>query len=597
MASPPVATTEERETLPLLLTPMNIGKVRVRNRIVMPSMTTRAADGEGYVTDDVLAYYAARAEGGVGLVTIEMSSPEKVGRHRRFELGLYDDRFLPGLSKLADMLHGHGASVAIQLGHGGGHTRADVAGETPIAPSAIPHLVQEGDTETVIPEEMTPERIEQTVEAFVAAADRARRAGIDMVEIHAAHGYLISQFLTPAENRRTDRYGGSLENRARFGLEIVRRIKSSMPDLPVIFRLNGDDFFPGGMPFPEAEQVAVWSVEAGADAVHLTGGHYRSLPSAAIMIPPMAEPEATFLRFASAVRRRVDVPVIAVGRLGDPLQAARAVEEGHADFVALGRPLLADPEWVGKVRDGRPVRMCIACNTCVDGMREGSRLHCLVNPATGRERSLPNLEASQRPRFEGRRIAVVGAGPAGMSYAALAARGNEVTVFERNARPGGAFLLAALAPKFQGVDAAAAPMRKFVSNLEAACRQAGVVFRFSTDVLLNPELLDEFDEVVLATGANYPRGSGWLAPLLLRSGVLRLPGLRQLAASPALRRWFYYRARRPDRRLCAHLAVGERRITLIGDAKVAAKTPEAILSAYEAALAVEPVGRIGKEPR
>lgn len=578
----PLAGADYR--VPLLFTPGAIGGVRIRNRIVMPSMTTRGADADGFVTDDVLASYAARAEGGVGLITIEMSAPEKVGRHRRFELGIHDDRFLPGLSRLAAALHERGAAISIQLGHGGGHTRADICGEPPIAPSAVPHVVQEGITETVVPEEMTPARIEQTIEAFVAAAARAQQAGIDIVEVHAAHGYLVSQFLTPAENLRTDAYGGLLENRARMGLEIVRRIKARLPDLPVIFRLNADDFFPGGLVFAEAEQVAVWSVEAGADAVHVTAGHYRSQPSAAIMIPPMAEPEATFLHFAAAIRRRVEVPVIAVGRLGDPARAIRAVEEGDADFIALGRPLLADPEWVAKARAGRPVRLCIACNSCVDGMRTGGRLHCLVNPATGRERRFGNTEASQTLRWTGRRIAVVGAGPAGLSFAALASRKNGVTIFEKAAEPGGALRLAALAPIFQDVEATPAPIRKFIAGLEATCRAQGVVFRYSADVAARPGLLDGFDEIILATGASYRNGLGPLVTRLVGSGALRLPGLRRLGRSARVRDWFYHRARKADAGLAARLAAEGRRVTVIGDAKAPGKTAQAIFSAFEAAL-------------
>ena len=211
-------------TMNILLTPARIGSLEVPNRIVMPAMTTRTADEEGYVTDDTIAYYLARAQGGVGLITVEMASPEKVGRHRRREVGLYDDRFLPGLTRLVDEIHGAGSKASIQLGHGGGHTRLDICGETPIAPSAIPHPVYETTFETIVPEEMTKARIAVTIAAHAAAAARARKAGFDCVEIHAAHGYLISQFHAPFENRRADAYGGSLENRARFGLEVLRAV-------------------------------------------------------------------------------------------------------------------------------------------------------------------------------------------------------------------------------------------------------------------------------------------------------------------------------------------------------------------------------------
>ena len=269
----------------------------------MPPMTTRTADEEGHVTDDTLAYYLARARGGGGLITIEMASPEKAGRHRRREVGIYDDRFLPGLTRLVGEIHRAGAKASIQLGHGGGHTRIDICGETPIAPSAIPHPVYETTFETIVPEEMTKARIDATIAAHATAAVRARTAGFDCVEVHAAHGYLISQFHAPFENRRSDMYGGSLENRARFGLEVLRAVKAAVPGMPVIYRLSVEDFFPGGLPFDEGRQIAVWAAQAGADALHVTAGHYRSLPSAQVVLPPMSACPAASSVPASGVPR------------------------------------------------------------------------------------------------------------------------------------------------------------------------------------------------------------------------------------------------------------------------------------------------------
>ena len=287
----------------ILLTPARIGPVEIKNRIVMPPMTTRTADAEGFVTDDSVAYYMARVRGGVGLITVEMASPEKCGRHRRHEVGIYDDRFIPGLTRLVGEIHRGGAKASIQLGHGGGHTRIDICGETPIAPSAIPHPVYETTFETIIPEAMTKARIAQTIAAHVAAAQRAQQAGFDCVEVHAAHGYLISQFHAPFENRRNDEYGGSLENRARFGLEVLRAVKAAVPGLGVIYRLSVEDFFPGGLPFEEGRQIALWAAQAGADALHVTAGHYRSLPSAQVVLPPMTMPDGPFLDFAAEVKK------------------------------------------------------------------------------------------------------------------------------------------------------------------------------------------------------------------------------------------------------------------------------------------------------
>jgi len=563
----------------ILLTPARIGPVEISNRIVMPPMTTRTADEEGHVTDDTVAYYMARVHGGVGLITVEMASPEKAGRHRRREIGIYDDRFLPGLARLVDAIHRGGAKASIQLGHGGGHTRTDICGETPIAPSAIAHPVYEITFETIVPLEMTHARIEETVRAFAAAAVRARQAGFDCVEIHAAHGYLISQFHAPFENRRTDEYGGSLENRARFGLDVLRAVKAAVPGMGVVYRLSVEDFFPGGLPYSEGRQIAIWAAERGADALHITAGHYRSLPSAHRMIPPMTDPDAPFLDFAADVKKQVRVPVIAVGRLGDPATATEAVTSGKTDFVALGRSLIADPRWVEKLRRNEPIRRCLACNTCINEMRGGAGIGCVVNGAAGRETRF----ADPRPP-RGERIGVIGAGPSGLTYASLVANGNTVTVFEKDQRAGGAFRYAGKAPLFQEVEANEGSFDRYIADLVATCTHNGVEFRFQTDVAAQPEVLAPFDRIVIATGAEYRFGLGAIATTVLDWGGGRWPGLAQLLSAPAVRDWFYYKARSGTAAYLTRLAKPEQTVIAIGDAAQPGKSKQAIASAFDAAL-------------
>jgi 2,4-dienoyl-CoA reductase-like NADH-dependent reductase (Old Yellow Enzyme family) len=563
----------------ILLTPARIGSVVIPNRIVMPPMTTRTADADGFVTEDSVAYYLARALGGVGLITVEMASPEKVGRHRRHEVGIYDDRFIPGLTRLVEQIHRAGAKASIQLGHGGGHTRVDICGETPIAPSAIPHPVYETTFETIVPEEMTKARIDRTIAAHAAAAERAQKAGFDCVEVHAAHGYLISQFHAPFENRRTDEYGGSLENRARFGLEVLRAVKVAAHGMPVIYRLSVEDYFEGGLTFSEGRQIAIWAVYAGADALHVTAGHYRSLPSAQVVLPPMSYPDATFLHFAAGVKNAVDVPVIAVGRLGDPAIAAEAVATGSTDFVALGRALIADPQWVAKVSRGEPIRRCLACNTCINEMRGGARIGCVVNGAAGRETTFAHPKP---PR--GERIAVVGAGPAGLTYASLVAEGNQVTVFEKDDSPGGAFRYAGKAPLFQEVKASGRSFERYIADLVADCTRKGVEFWFDTNVMEQPRLLASYDRIVIATGAQYRLGLGPIATTILDWGVGRWPGFSQLFSLPKLRDWFYYKARRGTAARFVRLAKPGQAVDVIGDAAQAGKSKQAIASAFEAAL-------------
>jgi 2,4-dienoyl-CoA reductase-like NADH-dependent reductase (Old Yellow Enzyme family) len=553
----------------ILLTPARIGPVEIPNRIVMPPMTTRTADEDGFITDASVAYYMARVRGGTGLITVEMASPEKAGattprdRSRRL--------LLPGLTRLVAKSTA-GAKVSIQLGHGGGHTRIDICGETPIAPSAIPHPVYETTFETIVPEEMTKARIDQTIAAHVAAAIRAQKAGFDCVEVHAAHGYLISQFHAPFENRRTDEYGGSLENRARFGLDVLRAVKARSRHGD--HRLSVEDYLPGGRR-SEDRHIALNAARARC----VTAGHYRSLPSAQIVLPPMSMPDAPFLEFAAGVKQVVRVPVIAVGRLGDPKTAAAAVTTGKADFVALGRTLIADPDWVQKLARNAPIRRCLACNTCINEMRGGAGIGCVVNGAAGRETRFADAAP---PRNE--RIAVIGAGPAGLTYASLVAEGNAVTVFEKDAHPGGAFRYAGKAPLFQEVEASETSFERYIADLAAACAGKGVSFRFLTDVAAAPELLAPFDRIVVATGAAYRFGLGPIAKTMLDWGAGRWPLLSRLLSAPAFREWFYYRGRRGTADRFRPLAKPGQTVIAIGDAVAAGKSKQAIASAFDAAL-------------
>jgi dimethylglycine catabolism A len=273
--------------------------------------------------------------------------------------------------------------------------------------------------------------------------------------------------------------------------------------------------------------------------------------------------------------------VIAVGRLGDPARATAALADGKADFIALGRPLIADPDWPAKVRKAVPPRRCIACNTCVAEMRGGARIGCLVNGRAGRE-----TELSESPAIRGLRIAVIGAGPAGLTFAHLVAEANHVTLFERSDVPGGALRQAASAPLFQEVEAAEGPIEAFIADLAAACRMAGVELRLG----ITPTHADlaPFDRVVIATGAAYRMGLGPLARTLLATGLARKAPLAALFRRASLRDWFYHRARRAGGEAVRRALGRLPRVTVIGDALCAGKAKPAITSAFEAALAPEP---------
>jgi hypothetical protein len=293
----------------------------------------------------------------------------------------------------------------------------------------------------------------------------------------------------------------------------------------------------------------------------------------------MAGPDAPFLNYAADLKKDIAIPIIAVGRLGDPATAAAAIESGKADFIALGRTLVADPQWVVKVRNREPIRRCLACNTCIDGMRGGGGIGCVVNGMAGRETKFAQVRP---PR--GERIAVIGAGPAGLTYASLVADGNTVTVFEKDATAGGAFRYAGKAPMFNDVPAGQMTFARYVADMVAACQRHGVTFQFSIDVTENPGLLAPFDRIVVATGASYRFGLGPAATALLDAGAGRWPGLSRLLSSPALRQWFYYRGRQGTAGRIAPLARPGQAVTVIGDAAGAGKSKEAIAGAFEAAL-------------
>ncbi|MBI4271459.1 MAG: FAD-dependent oxidoreductase [Candidatus Rokubacteria bacterium] len=564
-----------------LFDPITIRGVEIPNRIVMPPMTTRLAAPDGGVTPELIQYFVARAEGGAGLITVEMCSPDPAGRHRARELGISDDRFVAGLRELTSRLKAAGSRASVQIGHAGGHTRQDVTGHPPVAPSALPHVVQEVDTRRVVPEELTTEGIRAVVQAFAEAAERAKRAGFDAVEVHGAHGYLIAQFLSPLDNRRGDEYGGSLRNRARFALEVVEACRKRVGDFPLVFRFSADEYAPGGFTPEEARELACWLVEAGVDVLHVSAGCYRSLPSGAVMIPPMSYPGGVFLHLARAIKAVVPVPVIAVGRLHDPAIAAMAVREGHADMVALGRQLIADPEWPRKVREGRTdeIRPCIACNTCVDGMREGHHVKCLVNPWAGRE-GQRRTSGADRPR----RVLVVGGGPAGMEAARrMAERGHRVLLVERRRELGGQLRLAAKAPLFQNVETSAPVVLTFVEFLARQLERAGVEVRLGETVIR--ELIDELkpETVVLATGASYRVPFGWFLPPLLDSRWGRSRAVKALLKKQWARRLLFSVMRKRNDGLERHVRRAGVPVQRIGDCNQPRKTVDAMRDAAELA--------------
>ncbi len=469
-----------------LFSPVRLGPLEVRNRLVMPPMSVNfGVDERGFITERHIAYLAARARGGTGLIFVGGGAVHPDGLDLPRMPPVWDDRFIPALSRLADEIRRLGARIGLQLLHGGRQAYHDRR----VAPSPLPALaVVKG-----VPRELGREEIRELVRCHAEAARRAKEAGFDCVEIHAAHGYLISEFLAPNANRRTDEYGGTFENRIRFLLEILRAIKARCGGFPVGVRFNGEDYVPGGWSLPEALRLAPRLEEAGADWLHVSAGVYGSMP---VTIPSMYEPFGLFVHLAEAVKKTVRIPVIAVGRIKDPLFAERILAEGRADLVAMGRAHLVDPELARKALTDRldEIRPCIGCcRGCIESVLALEEATCVVNPELGRESI---LEKAPQRAAASKAVLVVGAGPAGLTCArVLARRGHRVIVVDRRDRPGGT-LIEASRPPGRG------ELRDMIVSLISELERLGVEIRLRTSV--NETLLRELspDEVVLATGAN-----------------------------------------------------------------------------------------------
>jgi len=479
-----------------LFEPGTIGKLELKNRLVMPPLGG-FADREGNVVDRMAPFYEARAKGGVGLI-ICMSSTVLYKARAPGRLSLYDDKFIPRLRELSTVIHENGAKAGIQINHHGRSlSQIRNAFEHPeeidvVGASAIPWVWND-----VAPREATKEDIAEIADAFGEAARRAKEAGFDAVEILGGHGYLICQFLSPLTNRRTDEYGGSVKNRARLACEIISKVKEKVgADFPVIFRVSGSEFLSGGFTIEDTVEQAPLFVEAGTDAIDVTAGSFESNHWT---IPNYLFPPGTFVHTATAIKKAVHIPVIAVGKIGDPLFAEQILQEGRADFISMGRPLLADPELPNKAKEGRldDICRCIYCDNCFDtGWRprlrkRGVTLSCTVNPTLLQE-SEPAIIPAQTPK----KVMVIGGGPGGMEAAAiLAGRGHNVTLYEKEDKLSGQWHAASLPESRKDV------YPYLTQYLSRKLTQTKVNIILNTEV--TTELIKQLkpDVAVVATGA------------------------------------------------------------------------------------------------
>lgn len=483
MATTPLVA--DQRTAEVLGRPLDLGPVRLANRLVIAPHTVNFGIVDGVVDDTLIAYLARRARG-FAMTVLALAAPHPSGRAEPSQPWLWDDRFIPEVARVAEALRAAGTEPAIQLNHAGRQTnRTLLDGEQPVAPSPIPAASIYREP----PRALTLGEIADLVASHAAAARRAVAAGYRVINLHFGHGYLVSQFLSATSNVRDDAYGGSLENRMRFGLEIVEAIRREVgPDVAVDVRLNGRDFVDGGIEIPDAVTFATALVAHGATSLNVSGGVYGSDPFNLLL--PFDGLE--FLALAGTVRANVAAPVTGVGNIRFPREAADAITTGCCDLVGVSRAVMADPDWALKAlgEDPRPLRPCVGTvDGCSERLRHFEPAACQVNPELGREtRSRPAPAAR-------RRVLVVGAGPAGAAAAIRAAElGHDVVVVDRASEVGGALRWAATAP-------GGAPFGWLADHHAAELERLGVDVRLGAalDAATVAEVAP--DHLVVATGA------------------------------------------------------------------------------------------------
>jgi 2,4-dienoyl-CoA reductase (NADPH2) len=482
----------------LLWSPLRLGPVTVANRIVFSAHLTNYAE-DGRPSEQHAAYYAERAKGGVGLIITEEHSTHPTDwPYEKLIHGFHAD-VLPGYRRITEAVHAHGTPIFAQINHNGGQASSMYSRRAVWAPSPVADpLFRE------VPKAVTHAEIREVIEGYADVAERCAEGGFDGIELQCSHSSIVRGFLSPATNRRTDDYGGSLENRARLLLELVAAVRAAIgTDLALGVRLCGDELIDGGTRIDDAVAIAMM-VEATGHVDYLNTSIGVATASLFMIEASMHVPPGYASFIPSALRRAVDLPVVGVGRFKDPLQAERALAEGQCDLVGVVRGQIADPDFVAKSRSGHvdDVRLCLSCNQeCVGRMGLNRWLGCIENPRTGRESTRIGLALRpSRPR----RVLVVGAGPAGLQAAIAAARdGHVVTVCEREPHAGGQVTLAASVPN-------RAELGDLVRNQLAEARRLGVTIELGVDVDVAEVQRRGADRVIVATGAQVARP--WWAP-------------------------------------------------------------------------------------
>lgn len=463
-----------------LFTPAKIGSLELKNRCIMAPMSAALANPDGTVSDGLIAYFVARAKGGMGLIMTEYAFVQPNGRSSDHQISVAEDSMIPGLARLAEAVHENGAKICLQLQHGGRRSCVEST-----APSPIPF-----DKGHPTPRVLTTAEVYKLVDDFVAGAVRAKKAGYDMVEVHCAHGYLLNDFVSPRANRRVDEFGGSMEGRARAAVMIIRGIKEACgADYPVSVRLSGEELVTDGNRKRDAAAMAQLFEEAGADLINVSCG----VNGVGYGIAPAAKETGHNVEAAEEIHRVVDCAVSVAGRINEPEYAEAILRAGKAEFVSFGRALFADPEFANKAMEGREEEICpcVGClQRCYGSYGHGGVYRsCMVNPFAMRETTM-KLEPAEVKK----KIVVVGAGPAGMEAAwTAAARGHAVTLYEKEASVGGQFQIAAMPPHKQ-------LLARAITYYYRMCQKYGVEMHFNTEADKALILAQKPDAVILATG-------------------------------------------------------------------------------------------------
>lgn len=476
-----ISMTEQYSSL---FQPIKIGKLELKNRLSVPPMGTGFAE-DGHVSDRLLKYLEERSKGGFGLIITEFTAIDsETGFGTPNQLCLYDDKFIPSFKKLADAVHKYGARLAVQLFHPGRSTLPRYnGGRQPVAPSEVADPVMRQ-----VPHALTIEEIHALVEKFAQGARRAKEAGLDAVELHGAHGYLIPQFLSAYANRRTDDYGESLEGFLRFPLEIIKRARELVgPDFPLLFRISADEMVPQGRNVPKSIEMAKRLAAAGIDAMDISVG---VLETGHLITATCDLPEGFNAATSAEFKAALDVPVLVTGRINHPQTAEDIIKQGKADIVHIGRQSLSDPAWPNKAGEGREddIVNCLSCNEgCLEGLSVWLRpsINCVQNPALGREE-----EYAQPPVAKAKKVLIAGGGPAGLEAARTAAlRGHKVIIFEKDGYLGGQVRLAAMPPSKDIYQEVAKSRIKAIRDLGVDIRMgqrltAGMVGEIKPEVLI-----------------------------------------------------------------------------------------------------------------